>query len=84
MAKYINLDYLIRFIKENGYIYASILENWPTVDAVEVVRCKDCRYYNAFQGCPVRISGCFMNGKLLPRLNDFCSYGERREENGES
>lgn len=45
MAKYINLDHLIRFIKENGYVYASILENWPTVDVVEVVRCKDCVHY---------------------------------------
>lgn len=32
MARYINLDDLIKYIKENGYVYASTLENWPSYD----------------------------------------------------
>ena len=44
----------------------AILQDAPTVDAVEVVRCKDCVSHNIckfeqFQG-----------------LNGFCSYGERK------
>ena len=38
----------------------------PTVDAVEVVRCKDCKEYKY----------CF----LLPNDDDYCSKGERKEE----
>ena len=43
-----------------------VLQEAPTVDAVEVVRCKDCVSHNIckfeqFQG-----------------LNGFCSYGERK------
>ena len=30
MARYINLDDLIKFIKENAYVYANMLDTWPT------------------------------------------------------
>ena len=46
------------------------LEEAPTIDAVEVVRCKDCRYWN--NGDCYRLE--------LSRPDDFCSYGERKEE----
>ena len=52
----------------------------PTVDAVEVVRCKDCK--NNKEG--VRLNGvllphwCSKFGNLT-KPDDFCSYGERRE-----
>lgn len=51
----------------------------PTVDAVPVVRCKDCRYCDYKSnviGC-----ACFRGGFLRnTRENDFCSYGERRNK----
>lgn len=75
MAKYINLDHLIRFIKENGYVYASIIENWPTVDAVEVVRCKDC-IYRENEGQDILFCSNFSKD-MMP--DDYCSCGERRE-----
>ena len=50
----------------------------PTVDAVEVVRCRDCIY--RFQnnghnkdGCPIIDRNIWMGD------NDFCSCGERKE-----
>ena len=44
----------------------------PTVDAVQVVRCKDCKYWNG------ETKGCVRNPCVEPwRKNDFCSYGER-------
>lgn len=46
----------------------------PAVDAVEVVRCKDCKYYMTDD---VDICACPC-GLHNPRSNDFCSYGERR------
>lgn len=45
---------------------AEIIEKIPTIDAVEVVRCKDCKEYKY----------CF----LLPNDDDYCSYGERKND----
>jgi len=48
----------------------------PTVDAVEVVRCKNCEYHISDVGI-----GCLCSyfGKYM-RFEDFCSYGERRSD----
>ena len=43
-----------------------ILQEAPTIDAVEVVRCKDCIAHNL---CKFEQS---------QGLNGFCSYGERK------
>lgn len=58
-------------------IIADRLERLKSADVVEVVRCKDCKHYDPYDQterfyCYDGIEGC------LP--NDFCSYGERREE----
>ena len=47
------------------------LANAPTVDAVEVVRCKDCTQYNGHRYCRYI--------ELIVLDNDFCSYGERKD-----
>lgn len=55
----------------------------PLLDAVEVVRCKDCRFWNSF---PTASSTPYIHecGCRYPRrgtsANDFCSWGERRED----
>ena len=52
------------------------IDRVPTVDAVEVVRCKDCIYYHKELGYGFgQCSKC----NLMPYPDDFCSYGERRE-----
>ena len=43
-------------------------EQLPTVDAVPVVRCRDCRKFKTY-GCRMAASG----------YDEFCSYGERKE-----
>lgn len=45
----------------------------PTVDAAPVVRCKDCKYRDGTPGQP---------NILCAQMHedDFCSYGERKEE----
>lgn len=42
-------------------------EDAPTIDAVPVVRCKDCKTYKTDYMCFFR------------NPDDFCSYGERKE-----
>lgn len=51
----------------------------PSVDAVEVVCCKDCKYlYNGLDDY------CCTSHRGLVRISEgsFCSYGERRTNNG--
>lgn len=48
-----------------------MLESRPTVDAVPVVRCRDCKYHNK-PPCPMRLSFNWTEDY------DFCSYGEKR------
>lgn len=54
----------------------------PTVDAVEVVRCRDCKHRGT-DYCIFHIKGEPADEDLLLKLdNDFCSYGERKEGDG--
>lgn len=49
------------------------IEDAPTVDAVPVIRCKDCKYYDdrEWLKCPM----------LEPtEKDDYCSKAERKEE----
>lgn len=50
-----------------------LLEIQPTIDAVPVVRCKDCKHY-VLHALACRNE--HMNGVIA--MNGFCSYGERR------
>ena len=61
------------------YGYAeSFINAAPTVDAVEVVRCKDCDHKHAVT-CEGIIL-CTYHGKMIQmHRSDFCSYGERKE-----
>ena len=55
----------------------------PTVDAVEVVRCKDCKHLKYGYQCYYPL-GMMLNNDgdayvLVDPDEDFCSRGERRE-----
>lgn len=52
------------------------MEQCKTVDAVPVVRCKDCKAWNRYE--PTSVSG---RCGFLCRMrmdDDYCSYGERK------
>ena len=54
------------------------IDNAPTVDAVPVVRCRECKYRfknngHDKSGCPIIDANIWMDD------DDFCSYGERKE-----
>ena len=53
--------------------HQKILELYPTVDAVEVVRCKDCKFFHD-KGYCTKTTGL---NRIKPE-DDFCSRGERR------
>ena len=53
------------------------LANSPTVDAVEVVRCRECKHW---QICVDGVTTwCPLLMDKATKADDFCSYGERRE-----
>ena len=57
----------------------SILHYAKPIDAVEVVRCRDCKHRGT-DYCIFHIKGELADEELLRKLdNDFCSYGERKE-----
>lgn len=68
------------------------IEKAPIVNAVPVVRCKDCKHYidahaDGSMYCmrPIRAEDYYETGYIYPLevpVTDhcFCSYGERREE----
>ena len=61
------------------------VEEMPTVDAVEVVRCRECQHWkpsgskagNSFSDMEY-IGGCEFTNYYRSE-SDFCSYGERKE-----
>lgn len=63
---------------ENATIMSEALNKYQTADVVEVVRCKDCKWFNDF-GCAIRI----VDDSDKPKDNDFCSFGERKEGGAE-
>ena len=55
----------------------AIINQFPTVDAVEVVRCKDCIKHGDDEECPM------LSMMQYTESDDFCSYGERKD-NGQT
>lgn len=90
MTEYIDRQKLIDDFTGSGgltvygkYVPAIVsrINSQPAADVVEVVRCKDCVYWGGVDefgdGFCKKPSGI----DDIARENDFCSYGERREEN---
>ena len=58
--------------------FVRFLKKQSTVDAVPVVRCRECKYRGT-DDCIFHIKGEPADEELLLKLdNDFCSYGERK------
>ena len=62
-----------------------MIEDAPTIDAVLVVRCCDCKWFQ----CNIRLDGYLPNGVDEYECRhwcggcdptDFCSYGERKDD----
>lgn len=57
------------------------IENAPTVEAVEVVRCKNCKHWWKENKLCCNDKCCNGNVAVVDAPpNHFCSYGERRKE----
>lgn len=58
----------------------SVVDEIPTADVVEVVRCRDCAYYREENGYCMNphCSSSFYGHRV--REEHYCSFGERRAE----
>ena len=58
-----------------------LLEDTPTADVVDVVRCKDCEHFIPFKKNVFCKGDCSCNDGLgdFVRPDDFCSYGVRKD-----
>lgn len=102
MSRLINADKLVDMLYDNEFAslcpldeVSGVVDACPTVDAVPVVYCKDCkyadterrnatekRYYNTILFC--RNSDLCNDEPLAMWPTDFCSYGERKDESNDS
>lgn len=84
---YVSEEYVNRpdVIEIKGLMIEMLNES-PTVDAVPVVRCKDCIYFEAKNS--LKTQGICMcgekemnyGGEFYPFADDFCSYGVKMDE----
>lgn len=81
--KMIDADKLVDMLYDNEFTslcpldeVSGVIDACPTVDAVPVVYCKDCKH---LYGTICAVCG------LLPRNpNEFCSRGERKDKTNET
>ena len=95
MSKYVNAaDAAEKISEKHGIPLGDLVDTFaeiPAADVVEVVRCRECKYWGDEAGELQRSDGvlfarCKVHNYLLdgrhtgwcPTENDFCSYGERK------
>lgn len=72
----IDADAIKRILAGSRFKYIrNFLNKQPTIDAVPVVRCKDCKHCNPTEGG----SPLCTYHRIACSYNDFCSYGERKD-----
>ena len=93
MSRYIDADKLQRDLayrwydapkRLSGIKVSMLIDEQPTADVAEVVRCKDCKHYKTNIPCVGgHYNGCieWLNEGCAAEVNedDFCSYGEKHE-----
>ena len=97
MSKYINADELTEYLADDCFTWRWLnddradevdsvikaIAEMPAADVVEVVRCKDCKYYTDYMAYTKSFkshycSGGFVDSNMALHPDDFCSYGERK------
>lgn len=69
----------MRLIDADAYQYPGDLIYEPTIDAVEVVRCKDCKHWGTgYGGETENIKVCEFANYMVSK-NGYCVCGERKD-----
>lgn len=90
----IDVDALVKALNESGVPYRAdvqeVLDAQPTVDAVPVVRCKDCRWWDNSDDSPFGYCMAVKHGYMsenweigiyrLYKGDFYCADGERKDD----
>ena len=90
MARPIDADALIERVTGNGLkpiteqIFRKLIDDAPTIDAVSVLRCKDCKYAHMTYGGDCKYCDMWKDDddfciELYLDGDFYCAYGERKE-----
>lgn len=81
ISKAAALDVLVT--SSNFHTTLTRIEELPSVDAVRVVRCRDCKYWKEYPSDD-KLGGFGICSNLGGGWdgNEFCSDGERRDDDG--
>lgn len=87
MARYIDAEMACAevdkgdlLVGNNADFAKEIIRRTPSVDVVEVVRCKDCKHRHIPVGCALWYGTCGDADYFCEHGDDFfCSHGERKE-----
>lgn len=71
----INNEYIVETVYKD---LADFINEAPTIDAVPVVRCKDCKHSTTFHHTGNMYCGLHENHHFLTDAYGFCHKGERR------
>lgn len=87
MSRLIDADKALEIVHNQGIAHPSayhltnyatlILQEAPTIDAVPVIRCKDCKWSKRDNLLDKHWCKHFLCESEV-RENDYCSYGERK------
>ena len=86
MTRLIDADALIKETCAEGaygYVDAKQIADAPIIDAVKIVRCKDCKHYRPQKKSAHwenRTNYCNRIVTIKVQPYDFCSHGERKNE----
>lgn len=74
-ADALNLDYEVDMADDwkTAHEIANVVKYAPTIDAVEVVRCRDCKHYDPSDGY------CEFIGNYDFDENFYCGNGKRKD-----
>ena len=85
----IDADRALEIVRDQGITHPNayhltnyatlILREAPTVDAVEVVRCRECVGRPFWEKGHNDVPVCLLSGLYVKSEDDFCPYGERKE-----
>ena len=77
MKRYVEVGEIYEMANDRYEEFAQgkALQDTPTADVTEIIRCKDCKWFNHI-GCAIEIN----EDSDRPSENDYCSFAERKDE----
>lgn len=76
----IDADALIERYGEPCHSFLDVIKDMPTIDAVRVVHCKDCKHWGIDYYCETENIKVCEYANYLVYKNGYCIFGERNIE----